>query len=272
MSKKINSKNTGKSKFFKSKRSSNNNQGISRMFNSTTIIPARILISNTNPVSTTATIAELNLTIANMGDRIIDAGDIFSFFRVRKLHAYSFCNLVRDYVAEAGSTNGDPWHAVAFMPQPNTTFTAPTALTQLLDFPEFKYGNRYQKLNIKVGPAGLYQTTPTHWYETGTQGSTQFNSAGTVISYCASSENSANKVSLASVIIEIEVEFKEPIDTALIPLDKLKARVLREEKMLVSRQTDDSKEFIEVKSSAWKDEKKEKGPLDGGLLSTLGFR
>jgi len=238
------------------------NKSISRMFNNTTIVPVRILLSNSVPVSTVAVIAELNLSVANLGDRIIDVGDTFSFFRIRKLHAYSFCNSVvtHDTVTE----NGDPWFGLAFTPQPNTTFTAPTTLGAILDFPEFVYGNRYQKAHIRVGPEGLYKTTPTHWYECGTQGSTQLNSAGTIISYGANPVNSASSSSLVSTIIEAEVEFKEPIDTGLIPLEKLKARVAREEKLLEARETKEEKTFVKVKNYD--------NPPERGLLSSLGFR
>jgi hypothetical protein len=214
-------------------------QSIPRMFNNVTVIPARIILGASAAVSTTAlSVAELNLSIANCGNRIIDAGDIFAYFRIRKLHVYSFAYPLG---TDTSSAAFSCFHSIAFTPLPNTSYTAPTTIAQMVDFPEFAYGTNRQRLSFSVGPEGLYQTTPTHWYECGTQGSSQFLSAGTITLSVNNTISASGTTSGASAVIEAEFEFKEPIDTALIPLSKLRARVDREEKTLQFRERSEEK-------------------------------
>jgi hypothetical protein len=200
--------------------------------------------------STTAKVTETPLLIANLGDRIIDAGDIYTYWRVVKLR----CFLTTGLVGTSGLSSpslGDifvSYNAVAFTPGDASNYTAPTNLNQILDFPVYSFGNSLQKVGWTIGPANLYQSNPVKWFNTATQGSAPFQSPGTITTVVANTIAQATFQMQVVNTIEGVCEFKEPIDTGLIPLDKLKRRVDREVKLLESRESkeakDDLKEFI----------------------------
>jgi len=197
------------------------------------VVPFRqIFILSATAGAVTPVVSRQSLNIASLGDRIVDIGDTFTYFRVSRLHVYASCS-----VATAGVTFGGneatAYVALGFTPNYSGNFTAPTTLSQVIDFPEFQYTNGYGRAVINVGPSGLYNSSPLKWYQCGTTSTDPaFTSAGTLVIITANSSALASYNSMATVIVEGIIEFKDPIDSALIPLDKLKARVAREEKRI----------------------------------------
>jgi hypothetical protein len=185
--------------------------------------------------SAAAVVTEKSCDIASWGDRIIDAGDIFSYFRIARLRVYSYGNGINASAIVGLGPDSEMQHAIAFTPLPIGNYTAPTGYNQVLDFPEFKFGNGFMVNRFTVGPQGLYETTPTKWYSCGTQGSAEFNSAGVITSIVSNSQAASGLQNYMTTVAEAVFEFKEPIDTSLIPTSVLRRRIDREEKLINDR-------------------------------------
>jgi len=197
--------------------------------------------------STTPFIQEVKLTIANCGARIIAIGDVFSYWRISRLHVYSNMSVTSSPAASTFVPNdicGE--QAIAFTAASFDNFTIPTTFAQLNDFPVFTYGNSLRQLSIKLGPKDLYGSTPVKWFNTATQGSSQFQSPGT-LEYVVANTVAVTNFQMSGVFtMEGTVEFKQPIDPNLIPLDKVRSRISREIADLKRREclefsTDDNK-------------------------------
>jgi hypothetical protein len=171
--------------------------------------------------ASTVNIGELNLTIANLGDRVINVGDTFMYWRLVKLRYYQ---TVQVGASTAGATAGALTHAegythgAAFIPISNLNYAAPTSVVQLGDMPEMVQQTGLLRAEIHVNRSGLIGAMMTKWLTTNTTSSGDFQSAGT-LSTLSISPTIADAGAQANLrgIMEFVIEFKEPIDTALIP-------------------------------------------------------
>lgn len=186
-------------------------QGLSKMLsdqNKITKVVGRAFGQGPTSVSTSTTIAEFSLTVANLGSRIVAIADTFQYWRMVKLR-------VRQVLTVLSTLT---FHAVAFTPIANADFTIATTLPQMVDFPEFAMGgplcNNY--ISISVGRAGLIGSLPTKWLETNANEAAVFQSVGTISSAIIAQGTDVG--SKTNLLIEFELEFRGPIDTALNPL------------------------------------------------------
>jgi len=169
-------------------------------------------------VSTTAStvsIAEANLTIANLGDRIVDAGDIFMYWRMVKLRVYQYLQAGSSATLEKYGT--DYIHGIGFIPISNSMYTAPVSIAQIVDFPEFKQVGGNARAGISVGKSGLIGSMMTKWLTTNATSTPDLQSAGVVTVFSISGPLADTNQANVRQILEYEVEFKGPVDTALIP-------------------------------------------------------
>jgi len=213
---------------------------VASMQNKVVRIPFRLLYSlSANSANTNLAVSEINLAIANLGDRIIDAGDIYSYFRIASLRAYSYANTT---VADTGVNttarvipDSGILHGLAFTPLNPTDYSSPSTLLHLVDFPEFSMSNGKYPARIRVGPSGTYQSSLTKWFVCGTQGSVEFTSAGALYLFIQNTLSEITLNSSCTAVVEGMAEFKEPIDTALIPDIAIKRRIKRDELKLATR-------------------------------------
>jgi len=182
----------------------------------------------------TVTVTEYNFTIAALGDRIIAIGDTFMYWRMVRMHYYQdvqvgvfTSGVATPALAESYS------HAAAFIPMSNSNYVAPTTLVQIVDFPEFQQGNGLRRVALQVANAGLIGSMMMKWLTVNTTSDSDAQSAGTLtVVSISGSQTDATAASIRGVL-EFDVEFREPIDTALVPMsnsqrlhDKTKPRPL----------------------------------------------
>jgi hypothetical protein len=182
--------------------------------------------------SSTPVISEVNLVVANLGDRIAAIADTFAYWRLVSLRAYTS-------VVGTGSAGhpGDSSviQAIAFTPLPPADYAAPTSIATMVDMVRFHFGNGFDRLQISMSQADLLGSIGPKWLQTSTVEATPFQNAGTLTFYIANSFTVSGNNHTGNVIIEGVVEFKNPMDTANISLSALEARVAIQSRMLESR-------------------------------------
>jgi len=196
----------------------------------------------------TLTITEINLTVSQLGDRLLNIADTYAYWRLVGLRVDQI--LQAGYSGLSTPTSDHYIHGVTFIPQASGNYTAPTTLAQLVDFPEFSQGNGLQTVRISVGRQGLINSQPSKWLSTGTAGDTQILSAGvvTLFSACGSpADTTANGI--LRTVISFSVEFKGPIDGTLNPALEVKVLPSRSysEKVAPDPETEDDRIDIDVK-------------------------
>lgn len=185
-------------------------------------IPFRVEYSQGTGTATLFEVNEVSLTVANLGPRIVDAGDIYTQYRIDSFIAES----VMAPMTTATTDNGAV-HGLSFSACNPVSFVTPTNYATIIDMPVFNYGNAVQKVKIRCGPSELWKTTPTPWYNTSTAGPDFI--AGTLEMFCQSqSASNYNQIMILSGV----AEFRNPIDPADVPLEQLYARVLRDRERL----------------------------------------
>ncbi len=189
--------------------------------NAITRVPARFLISAAVSGSGgTATVTETNLTIANLGDRIVNIADTFVYWRMVKLRYTQF--IQSGGTSTSTSTVGESYlHASGFIPLSNANYTAPTTITQIVDFPEYSQRNGIQLVRWSVGKNGLIGSMMTKWLTVNTTSDSDVQSAGTITTVSATTFADAGLTATLRGLVEFELEFKGPIDTALVPSSKV---------------------------------------------------
>jgi len=165
----------------------------------------------------TVVITEFNLTIANLGDRIINAGDTFMLWRISNLKAYQV--LLGGVATSNLIDNAQNYmHGLGFIPISNTYYAAPTTSVQFFDFPEAKLSNGFQRVTISTGRQGLMGSSMFKWLTTNTTSDADQQSAGTLSVITLSSALGDSQTAGSSRgMLEGICEFRSPIDSALIP-------------------------------------------------------
>ncbi len=176
----------------------------------------RVFASNTRTTSGT-TFTKLNLTPGNLGTRTASLGQCFEFFRISKLRVWSLisANNVGTATLVMGSSVD---HAIAFDSDVSADVGTPTSLADIQSLRHLEVGNVWQKVEIKVGPRDLYQSTPTKWYNVSSTGSPPgaMSSAGTVIYRLGVAGTGTLETVNQIVFIEGEMEFSTPVDPAIL--------------------------------------------------------
>lgn len=173
--------------------------------------------------SAATTVASANLTAANLGARIAAAAPDFEFFRISKLRAYAFTDVCGPVSPTGAGTFGQlsAMFGIAFDPADTTDTTAPTTVTQVVQYAHADFGNPYQKLRLSMGPRDLYLATPARWYNTTATGSPPALSlsAGTFYMVTLNNVGSLSGVQSMYLIIEGIVEFQGSVTPALALTD-----------------------------------------------------
>jgi len=173
------------------------------------------LSTNVSATANTETFSENNLTISQLGDRLMNMADLFSDFRVTHLKV---TQVVQAGIAGSTATPGTSYgHAIAFTPTAAADYTAATTVDQLCDFPHFSYGNGFMKISLTVGPSGLWRSRETPWLSTGTVTSATLLSSGVVILYSVSSIADSGLTARLRTELKFNVQFRGPIDGAINP-------------------------------------------------------
>jgi len=202
-----------------------NNSGITSLTrslrdqNQVTRVTGRLTLDINSSVSAgVITITETNLVIANLGDRIVNIGDTFLYWRMVAMRYY------QDLQPGAVTVGSGPQtqvaesivHGAAFIPMSNANYAAPTLAVQLCDFPEYQQQSGLRKVRISTGKSGLIGSMMTKWLTVNTTSDSDKQSAGTLTTWSITSI-AQSAASVTRGVLEFAIEFKEPIDTALIP-------------------------------------------------------
>jgi len=174
--------------------------------------------------ASTLVITEVNLLPTNLGDRCGAYADMFMYWRLVKFHVRSDIQTGEHTTGGSASTQSKTlaesyFHMLMFVPVSNADYVAPTTSVQLADFPEYAQANGIHPVNIKVRRNGLIGSQMTKWLSCGTTPDAILQSAGT-FTYASISPTGVVDSSVATqrMLVEIEVEFKTPMDTALLPI------------------------------------------------------
>jgi hypothetical protein len=197
------------------------------------ITPFRIYYANTVTNSASAQFSEQNLQVSNMGARVVDLAEGYSEFRILHLDIESLVNCHIDSgqitPSEAQST-----HAVAFTATNIVDFTNIGSFATMVDLPFFNYGNNYHKISLHIGASGLYQTTPSKWYNVST--TTSNFSAGAITLMVQNDIVNATLSTTQRCVVSGMIEFRNPIDPANVPLDVLRERKLNLEQRIKEKE------------------------------------
>jgi len=187
-----------------------------------TRFPFRVISGIAFSNSAATTVGALNLTCANLGARVVAAAPDFEFFRINKLRAYTFSDIVGPvYVGTSTFTPPSASIAVAFDPVDSTDTTAPTTFAQMSQYGHAKFGNVYARLELDMHARDLWKATPTKWYNTTATGSPPALSLSAGVLYTANNVaiGSLSGVQNQYLVTEGEVEFMGPVTPALAASD-----------------------------------------------------
>jgi len=245
------------------KRPSGGGNSFSNLSSSIVRIPFRAMYTNTVSNSAAYTAVEVPLTIANLGSRVVDIGDVFTQFRLKSLHIESVaCNNV---AAPAGSPS--MIHGLAFIASDGSDFVKPAALSEVCDLPSFNYGNLYEKVSLKVPTSLLYPDTPTKWYSTSSNG--QFIMAGTLQHFINAGVASTAVAYTTFVCLKGVIELNGPVDPNDVPLDALERHYARLKMRIDKRKEEHPEELFDSfdeKDNKGKSENKSIPPKRGYFL------
>jgi hypothetical protein len=177
--------------------------------NLVTRVAGRAFVAGSVANGTAVVITPYNLIPANLGNRIAAIASDYEYWRIRKLKVYQ---VIRN-------ANGFPVHCLAFIPVPPAYFTAPTTFAQMVDFPSFQMRstNAPSIATLKLGDRDLTTTTNNkeRWLVTDSTGVTDTALYSSGIIYSGIFSSTADVSSALDVCIEVEVEFRSPIDPSL---------------------------------------------------------
>lgn len=174
---------------------------------------------NSSTTAGTLTITEINLVIANLGDRIINIGDTFMYWRMVSMRwVQDLQSGISSTTAPVNGMGAEQFiHGAAFIPLSNANYAAPTLAVQICDFPEYRQNGGLRRVVIGTGKAGLIGSMMTKWLTVNTTSDSDMQSAGTLTNYSITGGTNMTSAAVLRSYMEFVIEFKEPIDTALIP-------------------------------------------------------
>jgi len=182
------------------------------------------IVSN-GRATTGLTQTQVNLTTANLGDRLSTMSENYEFFRVVELEILSSVDtIVPIYATNSVALGGGVLHAISFVNTPSTSRTAANTLEQQAQDDRFEYGPVGQRCYIKVGRRDLL-SEPLKWFNTFSTGSpgTETLTAGVVTCSLQLAINQTVTTVTQVVLLRGVAEFHSPID----PADSFRIRVPR---------------------------------------------
>jgi len=166
--------------------------------------------------ATTIINTPVNAQVSGMGARGVALGDLFAFYRI-----VGFKATLRFHPGYSNSVPqiGNVSYYMGLTFEPSTGFTAPANISQLIDFPFFKWiqDDPSKEIVIKIGRKQLLSSMPYDWLKTTTTG---VNDEDYIqFSWFIASNTYAASTGVGSVecIYEYHVEFRGDIDPALNP-------------------------------------------------------
>ncbi len=157
------------------------------------------------------TVTRLNLSAINLGTRIADIAATFEYYRITKLHAYTFT----DSVAVQSGSAAAVVHALAYINTPSNESSAPASIATMAQSEYFSFANSAGKTSIRVPMSALVRQSPEKWFATYSTGTpTEAQSPGTIIFLLALGAAVTNNAGL-EVIVEGEIEFAVPNEPTL---------------------------------------------------------
>jgi hypothetical protein len=183
-------------------------------------IPFRAFTQQSSTTSSTsANVSEINMVIANLGSRVVNAGDIFTQWRIHSLEFESMANQGNN-----GGSDSTCIHAIGYTPTNPASYSIVTAFSQMVDLPAFAYGNAFNHIKIKVPPS-LLRSIPEVWLNTSSAGTGELQSAGTFTFYLQNTTSQTTVSWTQNIVVSGILEFRGAIDTANVPLETLGSRI-----------------------------------------------
>jgi len=203
-------------------------------------MPFRMYLSQASSGTGSLTVTEQSLQIGNFGARITDAGDIFAEFRIDSLNIQTFCVCA----STTATVNLGAIHMVGVIGTNPNSYVTPTTVNQLVDMPGFCFASSNDKAGLKIDRRELWKANPLKWFNC--SNSTEDFSAGTIT--FAVLNTITGVVWDQNVIVSGMIQFRSPIDPALIPLDIREKRLRRDLEVinLNREKLDEKKEYIRV--------------------------
>jgi hypothetical protein len=163
------------------------------------------------------TFLEVPLSPAQFGDRGVAFQDMFAEWRCVALRSKHFCLTSQD-------TGGTVFlnsirHGVFYSQLTTAEYAAPTSYVQLADFPNLHIDSDLRPINFNLALSDLQMDSPYKWLRTKTTGTTEtsLTQCGTLTYFTL--PNYTNSVGATAealrAFVEVDCEFKGPIDTAL---------------------------------------------------------
>jgi len=151
--------------------------------------------------------AQLDLLLSNLGDRALDIGENFEFFRVTSLRISA---VVGNQTTNAG---GGLYQAISFVNTPKTDQIAPTSNGLQTQHEYYSHGSAFHKIAIVVGRRALLDQ-PNKWFNTTSTGSVPAatRSVGTVTAMLALSATGTVTSVDQMIVVEGDIEYHTPID------------------------------------------------------------
>jgi len=151
--------------------------------------------------------AQLDLVLSNLGDRALDIGENFEFFRVTSIRIAA---IVGNQTTNAG---GGLYQAVSFVNTPKTDQVAPTSNGLMTQHEYYSHGSAFHKISVVVGRRALLDQ-PNKWFNTTSTGSVPAatRSVGTVTAMLALSATGTVTSVDQMIVVEGDIEYHTPID------------------------------------------------------------
>lgn len=193
------------------------------------VVPFRRLLVNTFGVTNVSTL-DLQVPSNVLGTRITNVGDNYLHWRFKRLRVTSVLSGGGVTTAEqfgAGPTtvynaNG-VIQMIAFSMGDTTKLSGIPTTAQASQMPCFALGNGFQRISFNVPPRVLQRDGAVPWYETQTRGSESeaFRIPG-FLWYSSVVEHTVNGDLSQQIMIEGDIEFRDPVDSVLSFMDKPK--------------------------------------------------
>lgn len=177
----------------------------------------------------TVVISEIPMTLAQFGSRAISFADMFAEWRMLGLRATGIATTdVQTTATQAVSFYGSEQHGVCYSQLTLAEYTAPSTMPHLVDFPNFSWAPSWKPVHLTLRSRDLVMDSPFKWLLTNTTGTTEssLTSGGTLTIFTLSGPAGNTITVFSRFVVEVDVEFKGPLDTAMLPLFKRSGHLL----------------------------------------------
>lgn len=164
------------------------------------------------------TIAKLDLLLSALGDRAVDIGSEFEFFRVSQLRAFSFTDALAAGPSATQTVGAAVMHGLAFDNGPGTATTAATMILEIAQFKQMRAANGFREAHINVEHKDLFPNSALKWYQTQSTGSVDATerSAGSITYFLQINPGATLAPGVSQhLFLDGVIEFHTPVDFQL---------------------------------------------------------